>query len=128
VVVVSVKKHSYDKDNKPVKLQLTHFSVKEYLTSDQLNNNITENFQEIAAKASITTVCLAYLLHLDIELLTKEIRQRFPLAQYSARYWMINAVVAEGKDNTLQGFIREFFCYYKRSYNTCYNLHCLDRP
>ena len=135
VVLVSAKghsydedeDHSYDEDDKIVKLQLAHFSVKEYLTSNRLDNNIAQNFQEVAAKASIATVCLAYLLHLDMELPTEEIRQRFPLAQYSARYWITYAAVAESKGEKLQGFIKEFFCYHRSSYRNCYNLHRPDR-
>ena len=127
VVVVSAKEHLYNKDKKPVGLQLAHFSVKEYLTSNRLDNNIAQNFQEIAATASIATVCLAYLLHLNIELPTEEIRQTFPLAQYSARYWITYAAVAESKDETLQGFITEFFCYHRSSYRNCYNLYRPDQ-
>ena len=128
VVLVSAKDHSYNEDDKIVQLQLAHSSIREYLTSNRLDNNIAQNFQEIAAKASIATVCLAYLLHLDVELPTKEIRQRFPLAQYSARYWITYAAVAESKDETLQGFITEFFCCHRSSYRNCYNLYRPDQP
>jgi ankyrin repeat protein len=128
VVVVSAKEHSYDKDDKPMELQLAHFSVKEYLTSDRLDNDIAQNFQEVVAKALIAIVCLAYLLHLDLALPIKEIRKRFPLAQYCARYWIIYAAVAESKDETLQGFTKEFFCCHRSSYRNCYSLHRPDRP
>ena len=128
VVVVSAEEHSYDKDDKPVELQLAHFSVKEYLTSDRLDNDVAQNFQEVVAKTSIAIVCLAYLLHLDLALPIKKIRERFPLAQYCARYWTIYAAVAESKDETLQGFIKEFFCYHRSSYRNCYSLYSPDRP
>jgi ankyrin repeat protein len=127
VVVMSAKDHSYDKDDKPMELQLAHFSVKEYLTSDRLDNDIAQKFQEAVAKASIATVCLAYLLHLDLDLPAKELKKTFPLAQYCARYWITFAAVAESKDETLQGFIREFFYYRKSSYRNCYSLYRPDR-
>jgi hypothetical protein len=127
VVVVSAKDHSYDKDDKPVELQLAHFSVKEYLTSDRIDKAIAESFQEAAAKVSIATVCLAYLLHLDQDLPIQEIKEAFPLAQYTARYWITFAAVAESKDETLQGFIREFFCYHRSSYRNCFSLYRPDR-
>ena len=113
-----------------MELQLAHFSVKEYLTSDRLDNNIAQSFQEVAAKASIATVCLAYLLHLDFnpDLPIREIKEEFPLAQYSARYWMINAMVAEREDETVQGFIVKFFCSHQGSYKTCYGLYRPDEP
>ena len=128
VVVVSAKDHSYDEDDKPVELQLAHFSVKEYLTSNRLDTDIALRFEEVAAKASIATVCLAYLLHLDQDLPTRELKKTFPLAQYCARYWITFAAVAEGKDDILQAFIREFFCYHRSSYRNCYSLFRPDQP
>ncbi|KAF2180825.1 purine and uridine phosphorylase [Zopfia rhizophila CBS 207.26] len=130
VVVVSKKGHSYDEDdnNKDVELQLAHLSVKEYLTSNRLQKDIAQDFEEVAAKASIAKVCLTYLLHLDRELPRNTIRETFPLAQYSARYWMSHAAVAEGKDETLQGFIKKFLCHHRSSYRNCYNLYRPDDP
>jgi len=130
VVVVSTKGHSHDKDDEHMELQIAHFSVKEYLTSNCTDKDIAQNFQEAAAKASIATVCLAYLLHLDfdLDLPTQKIEETFPLAQYSARYWMINATVAEGEDGTVQGLIIKFFCSHQRSYKTSYHLYRPDQP
>ena len=128
VVMVSVKGHSYNEDDERVELQLLHFAVKEYLTSDRIDKAIAESFQEVVPKASIATVCLAYLLDLDRDLPTKELRKTFPLAQYCARYWITFAAVAESKDEILQGFIKDFFCYHKSSYRNCYSLYRPDRP
>ena len=128
VVVVPTKDRSYDEDNKPAELQLAHFSVKEYLTSNRLEKGIAPSFQEITAKASIATVCLAYLLHLDMELPITEIREEFPLAQYCAKYWMAYAAVAKSKHKTLQGLIRKFFGYHRISYRNCYSLYQPDWP
>ena len=124
---MSAKEHSLHEDDKPVELQLAHFSVKKYLTSNQLNNNIAQKFQETVAKASIATVCLAYLLHLNFDLPAKELKEAFPLAQYCARYWITFAAVAESKNEILQGLIREFFCYHRSSYKNCYSLYRLDQ-
>jgi hypothetical protein len=44
VIVVSAKEHLYNKDDKPMELQLAHFLVKEYLTSDRLDNDIAQKF------------------------------------------------------------------------------------
>jgi hypothetical protein len=128
VTVVSTKDHSHDEKTKTITLQLAHSSVKEYLTSSQLDKDIAENFQEITARATIATVCLAYLLHLDRESPTKEIRERFPFVQYSARYWMSNAAVAESDNKILQDFIRRFFQYQGHSYKICYSLYRPDQP
>ena len=95
VVVESAKDRSYNMDDESAELQLAHLSVKEYLTSDRLDIHIAEHFQQVVAKASISTVCLAYLMHLDFHLPTDELRKSFPFAQYCAKYWIKFAAVAE---------------------------------
>jgi hypothetical protein len=125
VVVVHTTKHSYHKNDE---LQLAHFSVKEYLTSRRLDKDIAQSFQEVTAKASIAKVCLAYLLHLDRDIPTNGIRETFPLAQYSARYWIDHAAMAEGKDRKLQGSIEKLFCHHRNSFWNCYSLYQPDRP
>ncbi|KAF2183429.1 hypothetical protein K469DRAFT_583451, partial [Zopfia rhizophila CBS 207.26] len=127
VAVVSTEEHP-NKENEGLVLQLAHFSVKEYLTLGRLGKHNAQVFQEVAARASISTVCLAYLLQLDGDVPTSIIRNTFPLAQYSARYWMIHAAVAEGSNKTLQEFIKKFFCYNERSYKACYSLCKPDMP
>ena len=113
-------------DDEHVELQLAHISVKEYLTSDRLDKDMSQNFQEVTVKASMAKVCLAYLLSLPSGLSDREIRQRFPFSQYSAMYWMAYATVAEGTDATLQDLIREFFCNQWACRN-CYRLYLPDR-
>ncbi|OCK96816.1 uncharacterized protein K441DRAFT_656827 [Cenococcum geophilum 1.58] len=127
VVMVSVTEHLHGEDSERVELQLAHFSVKEYLTSNRLDSGIAQDFQETNARASIAKVCLAYLLHFNRDIPLAEIRETFPLAQYSARFWMIHAVVANSKDKRLQGFIKQFFCYRERSYKICYSLYRPDQ-
>src|SRR5579862_283601 len=128
VVLVSTTHDSYGKNEEVVNLQLAHFSVKEYLTSERLDRGVAHNFQEIAAKASIATVCLAYLLHLDHDIRIEEIKETFPLAQYSARYWMDHAAMAEGRDGKLQGFIEKLFFHHRKSYRNCYIIYRPDSP
>jgi ankyrin repeat protein len=126
VVVVPRKVNQYNQDKIVMELELAHFSVKEYLKSNRLEKGFTHCFQEIAAKASIATVCLAYLLLLDWDLLLQDIEEAFPLAHYCARYWMSHAAVAEGNDKMLQGLIMKFFLSYPNAYETCYWLHRPD--
>ncbi|KAF2178926.1 purine and uridine phosphorylase [Zopfia rhizophila CBS 207.26] len=128
VVVVSATEHSNGEDSERVELQLAHFSVKEYLTSNRLDSGIAQDFQETTARASIAKVCLAYLLHFDQDVPPKQISEAFPLARYSARFWMTNALVAEAKDKRLQYFVVQLFCYRRRSYEICYSLYRPDRP
>jgi hypothetical protein len=75
--------------------------VKKYLILNRIDKNIAENFQEIVIKALIVTVYFIYLLHLNMKFLIKEIRQRFLLVPYDVKYWIINAVMAEDKNDTL---------------------------
>lgn len=125
-LVTSAKGHSLDKDNKYMELQLVRSLVKEYPTSNVLDKDTGKSFQEIAVKVSIATVCLAS--HLDLGLPIQKIKETFPLAQYSARYWMINATVAEGEDETVQRLIVEIFRYHECSYKTYYSLYRPDQP
>ncbi|KAH8587984.1 ankyrin repeat-containing domain protein [Bisporella sp. PMI_857] len=128
VVLVSPDSHSNDKDDKHMELKLAHFSVKEYLMSGKLDEKIAQAYQEAAAKASIATVCLAYLLHLDQDIPLNKIREKFPFAQYSAMYWMDNAAMAKGEDRKLQHFIKELFCHHRSAYRNCYSLYRPDWP
>ena len=114
--------------NQGLELQLAHSTVKEYLMSNQLDKEFAESFQEVAARVSIATVCVAYLLHLDQEIPIQEVKDAFPLAQYSARYWMVNASVAEGEDEMVQDLIVDFFYSHERSYKICYSLYRPDKP
>ncbi|KAF1986145.1 purine and uridine phosphorylase, partial [Aulographum hederae CBS 113979] len=116
-----------EEDEEVIVLQLAHFSVKEYLMSTRLYDGAKQTFLEIPAKASIAAICLAYLSHLDTELDLDTIERDFPFASYSARYWMANAAVAEGKDVALQDLTRHFF-YQRIAYQNCYRLYQVDDP
>ncbi|KAI0121250.1 hypothetical protein BJ170DRAFT_688340 [Xylariales sp. AK1849] len=82
-------------------MQLAHFSVKEYLTSDRLEQDMAKDFEKTVARTSVANICLAYLLDLDHNLPTEKITQSFPLAQYSAQYWTSHAAVTEDPSDTV---------------------------
>ncbi|KAF2473448.1 purine and uridine phosphorylase [Lindgomyces ingoldianus] len=124
VAVVSITEHSNRGNH--VELQLAHFSVKEYLMSTRLDSDIAHDFQESTAGAAIAKTCLAYLLHFNQKIPRNEIVKCFPFAQYSARFWMRNAVRAKDSDNTVLDFIEQFFCDQKCSYEICYSLYRPD--
>jgi hypothetical protein len=127
VIIVSTK-DARDKNNEDVELRLAHFSVKEYLTSSRVHEDFTQEFKETAAKASIATVCVAYLLHLDQEIPVREIPKALPFAMYCARHWICHAAVSEEEDGILHKLIMEFFLVRKRSFTTWYYLYNPDRP
>ncbi|KAK1984922.1 LOW QUALITY PROTEIN: pfs domain-containing protein [Colletotrichum cereale] len=122
-LVAVVTRASKNGENEVKELQLAHFSVKEYLISDRLEQNISGAFKELLARASIAEVCLSYLLDLDHCLSLPEIGQSYPLAQYAARYWMSHAIQA--KTGGVLQLIREF-CLNKESSKTCYRLYNID--
>ncbi|KAF3287344.1 hypothetical protein TWF970_007070 [Orbilia oligospora] len=114
----------------PMELQLAHFSVKEYLTSDRLDSDIAQNFQDTIAKETIASVCLAYLLHLNHspKIISQTIRFNYPFAQYCATFWVKFARVSEGDNKNLRGLVQKFFDTSQDAFEKCYDLYPLDRP
>jgi hypothetical protein len=76
-------------------VQFSHFSVKEYLTSDRLRTSEVGNICIYhipldAAHSILARACLAVLLQLD-ENMDKERLATFPLAFYAAQHWVHHA-------------------------------------
>ena len=129
VVVVPRTDYPIDQHNwKMVKvLQLAHFSVKEYLTSGRVEESFQGSFTEINARGSITRVCLAYLSQPDEKDPPTEIEAAFPLAQYSAQYWLDHARPAEPRKD-VQESILKFFLQQRNAYKVWGGLFDPDRP
>ncbi|KAI1414950.1 hypothetical protein F5Y13DRAFT_178439 [Hypoxylon sp. FL1857] len=77
-------------------VRLAHYSVKEYLTSNRLNNDIAKYLSETNARTSIAEVCLTYLIHLDPAILYKYkdrsvMLHSYPLIAYAAFRGLNNA-------------------------------------
>ena len=83
-------------DNRGSKrVQFSHFSVKEYLTSDRLQTSDITNIRQFyislePAHTILARACLAVLLQLE-ENVDKERLATFPLAHYAARNWIGHA-------------------------------------
>jgi hypothetical protein len=76
-------------------VQFTHFSAKEFLTSDrfsQRGDTISHSFHISIAPAHtlVAQACLGILLHMD-QSVTRDSLAKFPLAQYAAEYWFEHA-------------------------------------
>ena len=76
-------------------VQFSHFSVKEYLTSDRLRASEIGNLQHYyipldAAHTILARACLTVLLQLD-ENIDKKRLETFPLAFYAAQHWVDHA-------------------------------------
>jgi ankyrin repeat protein len=75
-------------------IQFSHFSVKEYLTSERLSQvkDIISRFHVSMTPAHtiIARACLGVLLHID-EKVTWQDLEKFPLAEYAAQHWVGHA-------------------------------------
>ena len=82
----------YDGESRVV--QFSHFSVKEYLTSDRLAAAAGDiSFYHIAlapAHTILAQACLGVLLHLDDNIRESYV-ERFPLVEYAAECWVGHA-------------------------------------
>ena len=114
-------------DEERTYLQLAHFSVKEYLTSDRVCKSIQSHIREPVARITAAKACLAYLLHFNHEITETESLQDFPFAGYSSMFWMKNLPGSLSEEDDLMNFIERLFCDHKISYNVCFNIHRSDR-
>jgi ankyrin repeat protein len=73
-------------------IQFSHFSVKEYLTSNRIAKGRVSRFYIPLESAHllVTQACLAFLIQLD-EHVTKNSIEELPLAQYAGQYWAEHA-------------------------------------
>ena len=83
-----------DKEGSKI-VQFSHFSVKEFLTSDRLRTTDVEHIRQYhisldAAHTVLARACLMVLLHLDERVDKKRLRT-FPLAFYAAQHWVDHA-------------------------------------
>ncbi|KAK0355679.1 hypothetical protein LTR02_006900 [Friedmanniomyces endolithicus] len=80
-------------------MRLAHFSVKEYLISERLDERYQAHLREMPSAACIASASLTYLLNIGGGIDLAELKTRFPLAHYSARYWTNFAALAETSDD-----------------------------
>jgi Ankyrin repeats (3 copies)/Ankyrin repeat len=73
-------------------IQFSHFSVKEYLTSNRTAKGRVSRYYIPLEPAHlfVTQACLSLLLQLDNHV-TKETIEEFPLARYAGQYWTDHA-------------------------------------
>ena len=76
-------------------VQFSHFSVKEFLTSDRLATPVREisSFRILRKPAHtiLAKACLAALLRLGDSVDTDTVQSSFPLSKYAAEYWVDHA-------------------------------------
>ncbi|KAF9890721.1 hypothetical protein FE257_005587 [Aspergillus nanangensis] len=98
-----------------VEVHLSHFSVKEYLTSDKIVDVFEGSLERAMANTSISQTCLAYLKHIgQTRGVTEEIEHNFPLVRYSASNWTYHARNAQ-PEKTLSDILDFLSCQGKYS-------------
>ena len=93
-------------------VHFSHFSVKEFLTSDRLRTSEIGNIRDYyiplnAAHTTLARACLAVLLQLDENVDKKRLRT-FPLALYAAQHWVEHAKY-EDVGSRVQNAMEELF-------------------
>ena len=90
-------------------IQFSHFSVKEFLTSDRLATSQGEisrfHITPEAAHTTFTQACLATLLQFHGSSKDDQVERNFPLARYASQYWVEHArlgVVSPRIENQMQ--------------------------
>ena len=75
-------------------LRLAHFSVKEYLISQRIQDGpaVKYSLSKKDANTSISCTCLAYLMRFsNLDCLQPNTIASFPLAEYAAEHWIYHA-------------------------------------
>lgn len=119
-------------------IQLAHFSVKEYLLSKEDEGLFTDSLIRSNAEMDITRIILAYLASLDGEFdpetdsdawLPSWIGDKFPFAEYCAKYWMDHARIAEqGSEDIREQIFQFIFRSNEVPYLNCLALFNSDMP
>jgi hypothetical protein len=94
------------------RIQFSHFSVKEFLTSDRLRISEVGSIRDYhipldSAHTLLARACLAVLLELD-EKVVKNRLDTFPLALYAAQNWVRHARY-EDVASRMQGYMEDLF-------------------
>lgn len=95
-----------------VEIRFVHFSVKEYLLSEEIRSGPSNAYsiQENSANACIAEVCLAHLLRFDKpDSLLSQSPGEFSLARYAAQNWVQHAQKAKGVSSRVHSLSMELF-------------------
>ncbi|KAK8013076.1 hypothetical protein PG991_010451 [Apiospora marii] len=125
-LVILLSEEKRDGSGITTHIRFAHFSVQEYLLSNQLDSPqppIAGCFDEITARTDIANVCLSYLEDvcyafidrfpmrnglLDAGSCSSQVVGQYYLAQYAARYWAKHAKVVELLKNTTLPSVENF--------------------
>ena len=119
------------KDSGSKIVQFSHFSVKEFLTSDRLRTSDIGNIRHYhipldAAHTILARACLSVLLQLDEDVDKKRL-EAFPLAFYSAQNWVVHAKY-EDVASQVQDLTEQLFNLSKPYLAAWIWIHNMDKP
>ena len=106
-------------------VQFSHFSVKEFLTSNRLASSVSDlsryHVHLLTAHTMLTQACLGLMLddHVD--------KNRSPLAEYAARCWAEHAKFDEVASH-VKGEMETLFDPNKHHFSTWIGIYDIDRP
>ena len=117
-------------DNGPSRVvQFSHFSVKEFLTSDRLATSQRDisrfHFALEAAHTTLTRACLATLLQSHSSSSNDRVDRNFPLAIYASQHWVEHAQFGKVSSQIEDGMQR-LFDPSKPHFATWLRLHNID--
>ena len=102
--LISCNNETYSDGTHATHIRLAHFSVQEYLLSDECPLRI--HFQTLNCHLAMAESCLHYLLHLCKNLpLTEELIRQHPLSRYVAEYWWQHAQATNDNLNSTVIFL-----------------------
>ena len=110
-------------------VHFSHFSVKQFLTSDRLASSRGDiSWVHIALEPAHTTLsqaCLATLLQLDGGSSNDQVERNFPLAKYASQHWVEHAQF-EMVSLQIEGGMRHLFNPTKPHFSTWLRLYNID--
>ena len=116
-------------DNGSQVVQFSHFSVKEFLTSDRLASAIGEvsrfHIPIGPSHAILAQACLGVLLRLD-DRTDKNGIEKIPLVRYAAEYWIRHAQ-SENAESHIQGAMDYFFDTTRPHFSAWVRIHDVDK-
>ena len=109
-------------------IQFSHFSVKEYLTSDRLASSRDISHLHIMtepAHVTLAQACLGTLLQLDGSSNNDRVEDRFPLARYASQHWVEHAQFGMVSSRIEDG-MRRLFDLAQPYFSAWLQLHDID--
>jgi ankyrin repeat protein len=111
--------------------QFSHFSVKEFLTSDRLATS-TEDLSRFyivphSAHTTLAQACLGVLLHLD-DRIDKDGIKNFPLSEYAAKHWVEHAQFGNVPSSSIQAAMEQLFNPHKPHFSAWVWIYDMDDP